>query len=67
MNEGLVAELGLQLGGGGGASDTGEQGKVPVYKYTSSTVYYASIPAVQCTVPVYQCSSIVCYTSIPVQ
>ena len=46
MNEGLVAELDLQLGGGGGASDTGEQGKVPIYQYTSSTVYYASIPAV---------------------
>ena len=48
MNEGLVGELGLQLGGGGGASDTGEQGKVN----------FTSIPAVQYTVPVYQKCSI---------
>ena len=64
MNEGLVAELGLQLGGGGGASDTGAQGKVPVYQYASGTVYYTRIPAVQYTMPVYrQCSALYQYTS----
>ena len=57
MNEGLVGELGLQLGGGGGASDTGEQGKVPVYQ----------LPAVQYTMPVYRQYSKLCqYTSAAV-